>query len=1201
MARNSAEWADAMQIKIKALQENGTWFLTKLPPGKKSIRCRWVYKIKHKVDGTVERPVDNGNSMSEITHIKALLHHQFQIKDLGELKYLLGFEWLHYILQDLQVQPNATEVLYCDNNSARHIAHNQSFDERTKHIKLDCHVVREKIQAKFLRLLPIRSEEQLFDVFTKFPHLSEVVNGEEEITCIPEEREALLQFKDGIVDDHGMLSSWTTPHCCQWEGIRCSNLTSHIISLDLHGDGERYMSGEIHMSLMELPQLQYLNLSSNSFPDTHIPDFLASLKNLKYLDLSLEISPNCSIFISHLYLSLNGFEGNIPSQLGNLSQLHELYLVGYDGNLKISDGGQWLSNLISLTHLYLDSVSNLNRSHTWLQGIAKLPQVKELSLTNCSLSDDFILSSKFNFSTSLSVLHLSHNTFTSIVFQWLSNITSDLVDLDLSANLLEGSTLIDFGIVMNSLRHLDLSSNNLTEDLPSILGNLSSGCVRQSLQELDLSWNHITGTLSDISIFSSLKSLFLRGNQLSGRIPEGVKLPSTLEYFLISSNSLQGGIPKSFGDACSLCYLDMSFNSLSDELPMIISHLSGCARYSLQQLYLHDNQINGTLPDFSTFTSLQTLDLSENKLNGEIPMDIQFPPKLETLYMYSNSLKGVLTDYHFANMSKLQNLYLSDNSLGFAFTQNWVPSFQLLSIYLRSCQLGPTFPTWLQTQNKFVEIDISNATISGIIPEWFWAKLPLQKVMKMNISYNSLQGTIPNVSSTYVSSSIHLGSNRFEGSIPLFLRNSKILDLSKNKFSNPLLFLCGGDANSVQIHLDISYNQLYGDIPDCWKQMNSLVYLDLSYNNFSGKIPTSMGWLLGLQVLLLRNNNLVGGIPFSIRNCTKLVMFDLSENRLSGSIPDWIGTKKELQILSLRKNQFFGSLPLMVCCLRRLHLLDLSQNNLSGKIPKCINNLTSMAQTTSSIFDESHWYTLEIGLSITTIFYYLNAWLTWKGSKQMFMDKGLSLLKIIDLSSNQFSEEIPIEIEKLSGLISLNLSRNSLIGKIPSNIGNITSLDSLDLSRNRLVGSIPLSLAQIYRLGVLDLSHNQLSGEIPTSTQLQSFNKSSYEDNLDLCGPPLEKLCIDEELTKKPNVNVYKDEYSFFNNEFFISMAIGFALSFWMVFGSILFIRSWRWSYFNFLNNLEDNVHVKIAIVRVFKHDRDYQAPETHRLARLHL
>ncbi|WVZ15185.1 hypothetical protein V8G54_012751, partial [Vigna mungo] len=643
-----------------------------------------------------------------------------------------------------------------------------------------------------------------------------------------------------------------TPTTTSMKNPVCSNLTSHVLGLHLPAEVHlvndyavlKYMSGGIHKSLMELPQLQYLNLYFNTFPDTNIPEFLGSLRNLKYLDLSFcnfvgEI-PSQFGSLSHLkylklagnnlngsiphqlgnlsklqHLDLNGnyFEGNIPSQLGNLfrlqyldlrgnyfeenmpsqlgnlSQLQELYL---SNNINFAHGGQWLPNLL---YLYFDSVPNLNRSPTLLQAIAKLPQLRELSLVSCSLSDDFILSSmssKFNSSTSLSVLHLPWNTFTSssMVFQWVSNITSNLVELDLSGNHLEGLTSSDFGIVMNSLRHLHLSSNyfkakdlkyftnictlhslylyfnNLTEDLPSILSNLSSsGCVRHSLQELDLSGNYITGTFSDISVFSSLKSLFLDENWLSATIPEGVKLPSTLEELTISSNSFEGGIPKSFGSACALHSFDMSNNSLTVELPMIISHLSGCARYSLQELYLDMNQINGTLPDFSTFTSLKILYLRNNKLNGEIHQDIQFPPKLEGLYISSNSLKGVLTDYHFANMSKLQNLDLSGNSLGLAFTKKWIPPFQLLSINLRSCQLGPTFPMWLQTQNQFIHIDISNATISDIIPQWFWTKLSLQKVMTMNISCNNLRGTIPNVPSTYLSTSMILASNQFEGTI----------------------------------------------------------------------------------------------------------------------------------------------------------------------------------------------------------------------------------------------------------------------------------------------------------------------------------------------------------------------------------------------------------------------------------------------------
>jgi len=100
--------------------------------------------------------------------------------------------------------------------------------------------------------------------------------------------------------------------------------------------------------------------------------------------------------------------------------------------------------------------------------------------------------------------------------------------------------------------------------------------------------------------------------------------------------------------------------------------------------------------------------------------------------------------------------------------------------------------------------------------------------------------------------------------------------------------------------------------------------------------------------------------------------------------------------------------------------------------------------------------------------YELNALLTWKGVDQVFNNNQLFLLKSVDLSSNQFSQEIPPEIAYLIQSVSLNLSRNNFTRKIPSRIGKLTSLDFLDLSRNKLLGSIPSSLSQIDRLGVLD-------------------------------------------------------------------------------------------------------------------------------------
>lgn len=54
-AVNHAEWRDAMALEIKALEDNHTWELTTLPPGRKTVGCRWVYKIKYKATGEIEK------------------------------------------------------------------------------------------------------------------------------------------------------------------------------------------------------------------------------------------------------------------------------------------------------------------------------------------------------------------------------------------------------------------------------------------------------------------------------------------------------------------------------------------------------------------------------------------------------------------------------------------------------------------------------------------------------------------------------------------------------------------------------------------------------------------------------------------------------------------------------------------------------------------------------------------------------------------------------------------------------------------------------------------------------------------------------------------------------------------------------------------------------------------------------------------
>ncbi|KAJ7968530.1 Leucine-rich repeat receptor protein kinase [Quillaja saponaria] len=772
---------------------------------------------------------------------------------------------------------------------------------------------------------------------------------------------------------------------------------------------------------------------------------------------------------------------------------------------------------------------------------------------------------------SLNYLNLSSAGFSGMIPRHIGNLTN-LHSLDLQ-NSVEVDNL-QWLHSLSSLKYLDLSYVNLTKasDWLLSLNTLSSlSTLHLSNCELDQ-----IPSLENVN-FTSLTTIDISFNNFNSLIPNWMFNLTRLESLSLAFSNFTGELSHHFGNLCNLKRVDMSANNLLGDISKV---LEGCYFDRLTSLDLSSNQFSGSLTDqIGSFKSLYNLELQYNLISGSIPVTIGELSSLVKLHFSFNQLNGTIPE-SLGSLLNLKEFDIEGNNLEGEVSDIHFSNLTKLRALRASGNplILKVSPHWIPPFH-LEEIGLGSWKVGPLFPKWLRSK---SNCTSLDLSDAGISDVIPtwfwNLANHI--SFLNLSHNQISGEIPDMLEHGygyASIFLAFNQFK--------GQVPRISFNvteLDLSHNSFTGSISHILcHEMDihyELEFLHLGDNRLTGEIPNCwMNWT-SLQVIVLNNNNLTGEIPSSIGNLHDLASFHVRNNNLHGSLPSSMQNCEWLSTIDLSINEFTGKLPKWIGLLN-LVFLNLRRNKFTGQIPFELCHLSSLqvmdladnnlCGTIPSCFKNFTAMTSEKHSQVATSYVFLfhlfreEAFVVTKGREDKYTTI-LGLQSILDLSCNSLSAKIPEELTMLKGLTSLNLSGNHLTGKIPEKVGNMVRLESLDLSRNQLSGEIPPSISRLTFLNHFNVSYNSLSGEIPLSTQIQSLDASGFIGN-ELCGPPFTKNCgRNEEMT--PIDGDAGEGEGDGGPLFYFVVALGYVIGFWGAIGPLLFSKKWRSAYFRFLD-----------------------------------
>ncbi len=136
--------------------------------------------------------------------------------------------------------------------------------------------------------------------------------------------------------------------------------------------------------------------------------------------------------------------------------------------------------------------------------------------------------------------------------------------------------------------------------------------------------------------------------------------------------------------------------------------------------------------------------------------------------------------------------------------------------------------------------------------------------------------------------------------------------------------------NNTVTGISLLFNNIDGELPSTFGNLENLSVLELSFNKLSGKLPNTLGNLKHLEILALSGNQLEGTIPESIGKLQNLKTLHLSSNLFSGTLPKTVGNLANIEIFNVFDNKLSGEIPSKLTQCKHLKELAIAQNKFTN-------------------------------------------------------------------------------------------------------------------------------------------------------------------------------------------------------------------------------------------------------------------------------